>query len=112
MTLRRLKEKQEDIKWPARPDKLPLVSWETFQREAKKNSLILINGYIHDASEFENKHPGGKAIIRARVGKDATAAFGGGVYEHSNAAHNVSHYLILFVDDVGMGANIMCSCSR
>ncbi|KAK4656110.1 stearoyl-CoA 9-desaturase [Podospora pseudocomata] len=89
MTLRRLKEKQEDIKWPARPDKLPLVSWETFQREAKKNSLILINGYIHDASEFENKHPGGKAIIRARVGKDATAAFGGGVYEHSNAAHNL-----------------------
>lgn len=27
------------------------------------------------------------------IGKDATTAFFGGVYDHSNAAHNVSFFL-------------------
>lgn len=110
MMLRRLKEKQEDIKWLVRLDKFLFVSWEMFQREVKKNLLILINGYIYDVSEFENKYFGGKVIIRVRVGKDVIVVFGGGVYEYSNVVYNVSYYLILFVDDVGMGVNIMCSC--
>lgn len=32
---------------------------------------------------------GGGALIRTRLGKDATTAFHGGVYDHSNAAHNL-----------------------
>ena len=46
-------------------------------------------GVIHDVSGFIADHPGGKALIASSVGKDATALFNGGVYEHSNAAHNL-----------------------
>lgn len=35
------------------------------------------------------EHPGGKSLIKSAIGKDATALFNGGVYEHSNAAHNL-----------------------
>jgi stearoyl-CoA desaturase (delta-9 desaturase) len=44
---------------------------------------------LHDVSGFIADHPGGKALIASAVGKDATALFNGGVYEHSNAAHNL-----------------------
>jgi stearoyl-CoA desaturase (delta-9 desaturase) len=48
-----------------------------------------VAGVIHDVSGFIADHPGGKALIASAVGKDATAMFNGGVYEHSNAAHNL-----------------------
>lgn len=35
------------------------------------------------------EHPGGKHFIKTRLGKDATSAFYGGVYDHSNGANNV-----------------------
>lgn len=62
----------------------------TDQKESEMTPLVLINGYIHDVSGFEEKHPGGRSILMRHVGKDASSAFSGGVYEHSNAAHNVS----------------------
>ena len=37
-----------------------------------------------------DKHPGGRSLLSSNIGKDATTAFLGGVYEHSHAAHNVS----------------------
>ena len=36
-----------------------------------------------------DEHPGGRHLIAKMIGKDATTAFFGGVYDHSNAAHNV-----------------------
>jgi stearoyl-CoA desaturase (delta-9 desaturase) len=42
-----------------------------------------------DVQDFIVDHPGGKALIASAIGKDATALFNGGVYEHSNAAHNL-----------------------
>ena len=36
-----------------------------------------------------NQHPGGRDLLLSNIGKDATTAFLGGVYEHSHAAHNV-----------------------
>jgi stearoyl-CoA desaturase (delta-9 desaturase) len=44
---------------------------------------------IHDVSGFVEDHPGGRSLIKSAVGKDATGLFNGGVYEHSNAAHNL-----------------------
>ena len=37
-----------------------------------------------------DEHPGGRHLLAKNIGKDATTAFFGGVYDHSNAAHNVS----------------------
>ena len=62
----------------------------TDQDRAQHRSLVAISGLIHDVSEFVETHPGGTNALLAYVGKDATAAFFGGVYDHSNAAHNVS----------------------
>ena len=59
------------------------------QEECKSRPLILIGGFIHDISSFLDHHPGGKHQLLASAGKETTAAFFGGVYSHSNAAHNV-----------------------
>ena len=36
-----------------------------------------------------DEHPGGSHLIAKMIGKDATTAFFGGIYDHSNAAHNL-----------------------
>ncbi|RAL64282.1 hypothetical protein DID88_002174 [Monilinia fructigena] len=52
-------------------------------------ALVAVAGVIHDVTDFVKEHPGGKALITSGIGKDATAIFNGGVYNHSNAAHNL-----------------------
>lgn len=49
----------------------------------------MIAGIVHDLSGFSKDHPGGRAMIKSGFGKDATGMFNGGVYMHSNAAHNL-----------------------
>jgi cytochrome b involved in lipid metabolism len=63
------------------------------QEQSHKRHLILISGFIHDVGSFINEHPGGPHMLIKFIGKDATTAFFGGVYDHSNAAHNVSSCL-------------------
>ncbi|KAI0643629.1 hypothetical protein C8Q79DRAFT_1012205 [Trametes meyenii] len=89
MELKRLKQVQDRIRWPVKAEELPVVSWETFQENAEKRLLVIVSGFIHDVSNFVEKHPGGEKLLLRKVGKDATAAFCGGVYDHSNAAHNL-----------------------
>lgn len=52
--------------------------------------LICIAGFIHDVSNFLDEHPGGRHLLTKQIGRDATTAFFGGVYDHGNAAHNAS----------------------
>ena len=59
------------------------------QEESKSRTLILIAGFIHDISSFLDHHPGGRDLLIRSSGKEMTASFFGGVYTHSNAAHNV-----------------------
>lgn len=63
---------------------------DTVQEQSEKRPLILVAGFIHDVEDFAGRHPGGEKLVRKYVGKDATTAFVGGVYDHSNAARNVS----------------------
>lgn len=63
------------------------------QNQSKKRHLILISGFIHDVGTFVGEHPGGPHLLIKYIGKDATTAFFGGVYDHSNAAHNVRPFL-------------------
>ena len=67
-----------------------LISIRTVQEEVEKRPLILVAGFIHDVSAFLDEHPGGRHLPVKYIGKDASTAFFGGVYDHSNAAHNVS----------------------
>ncbi|KAF5318710.1 hypothetical protein D9619_010636 [Psilocybe cf. subviscida] len=89
MELKKLKETQEKLAWPSDSNDLPVVSWESFQEQSLKRPLILISGFIHDVGTFVNEHPGGPHLLIKFIGKDATTAFFGGVYDHSNAAHNL-----------------------
>jgi stearoyl-CoA desaturase (delta-9 desaturase) len=59
------------------------------QEQSQKRPLVLVAGYIHDVSTFIDEHPGGRHLLVKNIGKDASTAFFGGVYDHSNAAHNV-----------------------
>ena len=59
------------------------------QEQAAQRPLVIIAGFIHDVASFMDEHPGGRHLIAKMIGKDATTAFFGGIYDHSNAAHNV-----------------------
>lgn len=59
------------------------------QEQSQRRPLVLVAGYIHDVSTFIDEHPGGRHLLVKNIGKDASTAFFGGVYDHSNAAHNV-----------------------
>lgn len=67
------------------------MEWDEYRSRCASGevALIAVAGVIHDVTEFVKEHPGGKALIRSAIGRDATAMFNGGVYEHSNAAHNL-----------------------
>lgn len=80
------------LDWGVPLEQLPVWEWEDYEGRANKDEqvvLIAIAGVVHDVSDFVRDHPGGKAMIRSGNGKDATAMFNGGVYRHSNAAHNL-----------------------
>jgi stearoyl-CoA desaturase (delta-9 desaturase) len=89
MKLKTLQRQAGTVSWPTTSNDLPVLSWDDFQEACKTRSLIVISGFIHDVTDFVNEHPGGKAFVKTRLGKDATTAFYGGVYDHSNAASNV-----------------------
>lgn len=115
MELKKLRETQEKLTWPSDNSDLPVISWESckcfpllihlfvvadlflffhilflVQEQSQKRPLILVSGFIHDVGSFIDEHPGGPHLLIKMIGKDATTAFFGGVYDHSNAAHNVS----------------------
>jgi stearoyl-CoA desaturase (delta-9 desaturase) len=109
MELKRIKARSDKLEWPKSSNDLPIIEWSEctwptrrflvvcansgcglVQSLAKERNLVLISGFIHDISSFMDEHPGGKHLLSKNIGKDATTAFFGGVYDHSNAAHNVS----------------------
>lgn len=78
------------LDWGVPLESLPVMEFEEFQEQARNGrALITVAGVVHDVTTFIKDHPGGKAMINSGIGKDATAMFNGGVYNHSNAAHNL-----------------------
>ena len=87
---KKLDQKRSRLDWGVPLDALPVMEWDDFTDQAKNGrALIAVAGVVHDVSNFVKDHPGGKAMISSGIGKDATAMFNGGVYMHSNAAHNL-----------------------
>ena len=118
MELKKLRETQEKLTWPSDNSDLPIISWESckyssrrfifsslptvsflmpylVQEQSQKRPLVLVSGFIHDVGSFIDEHPGGPHLLIKMIGRDATTAFFGGVYDHSNAAHNVSPFFSL-----------------
>ena len=87
---KKLDQKRVGLDWGTPLEQLPVVSWDDYVAQAKAGrGLIAVAGVIHDVTDFIKDHPGGKALISSGIGKDATSIFNGGVYLHSNAAHNL-----------------------
>ena len=85
-----LDQKRGRLDWGVPLDQLPVMEWDDYVEQAGQGcGLVAIAGVVHDVTDFIKDHPGGKAMIRSGIGKDATAMFNGGVYMHSNAAHNL-----------------------
>lgn len=101
MQLQHAHELQEKLEWPKSSNELPVVSWNEFKEESKNRPLICVSGFIHDVSSFLDEHPGGRHLLAARIGQDCTSAFNGGVYDHSNAAHNLLSMMRVGVIDGG-----------
>lgn len=89
MQLREAHKQARQLEWARAAEELPVLTWDDFETEAKTRPLVAIHGFIHDVSKFMDEHPGGRTLIQTRIGRDATTAFEGGVYDHSNAAHNL-----------------------
>jgi stearoyl-CoA desaturase (Delta-9 desaturase) len=90
MRQKKLDKMKQKVDWGLSEEDLPMISKETFNEMLEEGfKLVVINGLVHDASEFVDDHPGGRVILDSMVGKDATSQFNGGVYSHSNAAHNL-----------------------
>ena len=101
MKLQKLHEEQAQLSKPKKVNNLPIVSWEEFQEESKTRKLVAIQGIVHDVSSFIKEHPGGYKLIASKIGKDASTAFFGGVYDHSNAAQNLLATMRVGVIDGG-----------
>lgn len=89
---KKLDIKRAQLDWGTPIAQLPVITWDNFKRESSKTdgrALTVIAGVVHDIAGFIQEHPGGKALISSAIGKDVTSWFNGGVYEHSNAAHNL-----------------------
>ncbi|ORY73926.1 hypothetical protein BCR37DRAFT_352856 [Protomyces lactucae-debilis] len=86
MEQKKLDKRKADLAWP-RQD-LPLMTLAEMAHESENRILLSLNGYIHDASAFAANHPGGRAFVLSRRGKDIALDFNGGIYNHSNAARN------------------------
>ncbi|KAH7124771.1 hypothetical protein EDB81DRAFT_912059 [Dactylonectria macrodidyma] len=87
---KKLDQKCATLDWGAPLEQLPVVHWDDFVADSKNGkALIAIACVIYNVPDFIKDHPGGKALISSAIGKDATAIFNGGVYNHSNAAHNL-----------------------
>lgn len=89
MQLKKARAISDRLQWPPNSGDLPVICWDNFQEQAKERPLVLIAGFIHDVSSFIDQHPGGRRHLENNIGRDATSLFFGGVYSHSNAAHNV-----------------------
>ncbi|KAH3673353.1 hypothetical protein WICMUC_003713 [Wickerhamomyces mucosus] len=78
------------LNWGTPLSDLPIWDKSEFIQKSKEtNGFVIINGIVHDISGYISIHPGGEPLLKASLGKDATRAFNGGVYSHSNAAHNL-----------------------
>lgn len=90
MSQKRLENKLAQLNWGQPIEDLPLFTMDDVKRRCLEgSSLVVINDLVHDVACFIPSHPGGEALIKTFIGKDATAAFTGQIYDHSNGAKNL-----------------------
>lgn len=106
---KKLSKQYAALDWGTPLDQLPVMEWDDFTKEttgSNGRALTVIAGVVYDVTLFIKDHPGGEALIRSGIGKDATPMFNGGVYLHSNAANNLLCTMRIAVVRGGMEVEI------
>jgi stearoyl-CoA desaturase (delta-9 desaturase) len=104
---KKLDRKRVKIDWGIPLEQLPVIGWDDYVSQTTNGrNVIAVAGVVHDVTDFIDDHPGGKAMIKSGLGKDATAMFNGGIYDHSNAAHNLLSTMRIGVIRGGMEVEI------
>ncbi|KAI9722492.1 MAG: stearoyl-CoA 9-desaturase [Chrysothrix sp. TS-e1954] len=104
---KKIDQKRSQLDWGVPLKSLPVMEWDDYEDQAKNGRpLIAVAGVVHDVSDFIKEHPGGRALIKSAIGVDATARFNGGIYNHSNAAHNLLSTMRVGVIRGGMEVEI------
>jgi stearoyl-CoA desaturase (delta-9 desaturase) len=104
---KKLDQNRQKLDWGVPLEQLPVMEWDDYVEQASNGrGLVAVAGVVHDISSFIEDHPGGRAMIKSGIGKDATAMFNGGVYNHSNAAHNMLSTMRVGVIRGGMEVEI------
>ena len=94
LRLAELEQERAELNWGPSVDSLPQWTRKQFDDAiAAGRQLIIMDFIVHDLEGFYDEHPGGDAILRTKVGKDATIAFNGGVQRHSKAARNLADFM-------------------
>lgn len=105
---KKVDQKRAKLEWGIPLDQLPVMEWDDYVEQTKNGrSLIVIAAVIHDVTDFIKDHPGGKAMINSGIGRDFSAPFNGGIYSHSNAAHNLLSTMRVSVLNGGMRVEVM-----
>ncbi|KAJ1984805.1 stearoyl-CoA 9-desaturase [Dimargaris verticillata] len=91
MQEKKINQIKATLKWGPEPCNLPEFTTKELEHQVRDcgKQWIVIDGLIHDVASFINDHPGGPKFIKANLGKDATHAFNGAIYDHSNGARNL-----------------------
>jgi len=76
---------------PCKADNLlpPMSTADVKRRVDEGAQLIIVKGHVHDVHEFLSEHPGGEAILKSYIGKDATKAFYGNLVQHTPGAQEL-----------------------
>jgi len=89
MNQRHLDSEMAKLRFGKHIDRLPELSWEDIQiRISEGESLIVVDGMIHDVKNFVHEHPGGRQTLLNFIGTDSSRLFAGeeGAHCHSKEA--------------------------
>lgn len=93
MAHKQLTRQMATMYWGPATEDLPAMTEAQVKSAVKEQGKpwLMVDGYVVNADDFADSHPGGAKLVTSMYGKDATGAFCGNVYKHSNAAHNLLH---------------------
>jgi len=84
-----LEKEKSQISWGITDSELPEMTVQDVDENKSKQCLIIVKDIVHDVTDFIGYHPGGEKYLKMFNGRDASEAFLGRVYRHSNAAMNL-----------------------
>lgn len=92
-----LLERRKRYDWGPEREALPAMTRDQLARLVREDpearQWVLIDGYVLDTKAYASSHPGGHKVFQSFRGKDASAAFNGGMNAHTASARSMAKML-------------------